>query len=430
MSQPMTVAARSASGARLVGVGIVTALCALGGVLGLVHFAAKRAEYKLASSPTPRASLTPAKLAHEVVNPPSDVARAALGKRIFFDKSLSEPAGTSCASCHEPAHGFAGNNGSKIGVALGSRPGHFATRNTPSVMYLKFARHFHLHWEEDAPVVDAYGGFFWDGRVDELADVPKQPLMNPNEMNNASTGDILAKLQRSEYAGEFRHEFGAPESADQAVQSLGVALAAYLTSPELAPFSSKYDQYIQHRADLTAQEARGLRLFKDSAKGGCSECHELNDTIPHPERSLFTNYAFDSVGIPRNTKLPVNSDAAHFDLGLCERPNPRFRSDSPEFCGSFRTPSLRNVALRESFMHNGAFSSLRDVVRFYASRSTNPRRWYKAQQFDDLPAQYRQYVNVDQAPYNRHAGDAPALDAGEIDAIVAFLGTLSDTSLR
>ncbi|HEY1534547.1 MAG TPA: hypothetical protein VGF76_11025, partial [Polyangiaceae bacterium] len=130
------------------------------------------------------------------------------------------------------------------------------------------------------------------------------------------------------------------------------------------------------------------------------------------------------------TKLPVNSDAAHFDLGLCQRQNPRFRSDSPEFCGSFRTPSLRNVALRESFMHNGAFSSLRDVVEFYASRSTNPRRWYKAQQFDDLPAQYRQYVNVDQAPYNRRVGNAPALDASEIDAIVAFLGTLSDTSLR
>jgi cytochrome c peroxidase len=254
--------------------------------------------------------------------------------------------------------------------------------------------------------------------------------MNPNEMNNASSADILAKLQRSEYAGEFRHEFGALDSADDAAQSLGVALAAYLTSPELAPFSSKYDQYIQHHVDLSTEEALGLRLFKDSAKGGCSECHKLNDTIPNPERSLFTDYGFDSVGIPRNTKLPVNSDAAHFDLGLCQRPNPKFHSDSPEFCGSFRTPSLRNVALRESFMHNGVFSSLRDVVAFYASRSTNPHRWYKSAEFDDVPKPYREYVNVDQAPYNRHAGNAPALDAIEIDAIVAFLGALSDTSLR
>ncbi|HEY1535043.1 MAG TPA: cytochrome-c peroxidase, partial [Polyangiaceae bacterium] len=179
MSQPMTAAARSAGGARLVGVAIVTAICALGGGVGLLHFTGKPAAYKLASLPTPQASQAPANSAHESVNLPPTAARAALGKRIFFDKSLSEPAGTSCASCHDPAHGFAGNNGSKLGVALGSRPGHFATRNTPSVMYLKFAPHFHLHWEEDAPVVDAYGGFFWDGRVDELADVPKQPLMNP-----------------------------------------------------------------------------------------------------------------------------------------------------------------------------------------------------------------------------------------------------------
>jgi cytochrome c peroxidase len=428
MAQPMTATARAAGGARL-GIGIFATICVLSGALTLARFVGDRARNNVASLRALAAP--PTTSAREIGKPAAnDEARIALGKRIFFDKSLSEPAGTSCASCHDPAQGFAGNNGSKLGVALGSRPGHFAARNTPSVMYLKFARRFHLHWEEDAPVVDAYGGFFWDGRVDELADVPKQPLMNPNEMNNASAGDILAKLQRSEYAGEFRQEFGALDSAADAAQSLGVALAAYLTSPELAPFSSKYDRYIQHQTELSAQEARGLRLFKDSAKGGCSECHKLNDTIPTPERSLFTDYGFDSVGVPRNSKLPVNSDKEHFDLGLCQRPNPKFRSDSPEFCGSFRTPSLRNVALRESFMHNGAFSSLRDAVSFYASRSTSPKRWYKGVPFDDMPAQYREYVNVDKAPYNRRAGDAPALNAGEIDAIVAFLGTLTDTNLR
>ena len=96
---------------------------------------------------------------------------------------------------------------------------------------------------------------------------------------------------------------------------------------------------------------------------------------------------------------PVRSE--HFDLGLCARPNPQFHSDSPEFCGAFRTPSLRNVALRESFMHSGVFSSLRDVVSFYASRSTNPHRWYKGPEFDDVPARYREYVNVDKAPSSR-----------------------------
>ena len=426
MSQPITAAARSLLGARGIWVCMIGAAAAALTLAHLVRLGAQKPASDSISASThaitmgaarPKASADPERL-------------AALGRRIFFDRNLSEPAGTSCATCHDPAHGFAGNNGSALGVAQGSRAGHFAARNTPSVMYLKYVRRFHLHWEEDAPVVDAYGGFFWDGRVDELADVPKQPLFNPNEMNNANNGDVREKLLHGEYAGEFRQQLGAQDDADHALQVLGEALAAYLTSPELAPFSSKYDRSVRHQVELSAREAFGLRLFKDSAKGGCSECHKLNDTIPLPERSLFTDYGFDSVGVPRNGKLLVNKDKNHFDLGLCQRPNPRFNSDSPEFCGAFRTPSLRNVALRESFMHNGAFSSLREVVSFYASRSTSPKRWYPGTPFDDMPPQYREYVNVDKAPYNRHAGDEPALSAIEIDAIVSFLGTLTDANLR
>ena len=427
MSRAMTATARNAISARAIGIGIVTGLCVAGAAL--LHFARPSAS-NAASAPAATPTRSQPASAASANATPNEAARRALGKRIFFDKNLSEPYGTSCASCHEPARGFAGNHGSTIGVALGSRAGHFAARNTPSVMYLKYARRFHLHWEEDAPLVDAYGGFFWDGRVDNLADVPKQPLLNPNEMNNASSEGVLDKLRSSEYVGEFRQEFGELNDAESALHSLGEALAAYLTSPELAPFSSKYDQFIQHRTELNAQELRGLRLFKDSAKGGCAECHKLNDTLASPERSLFTDYGFDSVGVPRNPKLPANRDTAHFDLGLCARPNPAFHSDSPEFCGAFRTPSLRNVALRESFMHNGAFSSLRDVVSFYASRGSKPKHWYPTVEFDDLPKQYREYVNVDKAPYNRHVGDADALDASEIDDIVAFLGTLSDSTLR
>ena len=82
-------------------------------------------------------------------------ARIAAGRQIFFDGALSEPPGTSCASCHDPAHGYAGNHGSTIGVARGSRPDHFARRNTPSVLYLEFVRRFHFHWEEDAALPDA-----------------------------------------------------------------------------------------------------------------------------------------------------------------------------------------------------------------------------------------------------------------------------------
>ncbi|HEY4160424.1 MAG TPA: hypothetical protein VGM29_20065, partial [Polyangiaceae bacterium] len=88
---------------------------------------------------------------------------------------------------------------------------------------------------------------------------------------------------------------------------------------------------------------------------------------------------------------------------------------------------LRNVALRKSFMHNGAFSSLRDVVSFYATRASNPSRWYPSGTlFDDTPSRYRELVAMSVAPYNRRASDGPALTEPEIDAIVAFLATLTD----
>ncbi len=214
------------------------------------------------------------------------------------------------------------------------------------------------------------------------------------------------------------------------MKGLGEAVEAFLRSPEMSPFSSKYDDYVRGRGELSPLEARGLELFKDPSKGACSACHKMADRSPNPERSLFTDYSFDSVAVPRNPAVPATHDPTYFDLGLCER-EPGYREQAEQFCGSFRTPSLRNVATRSAFMHNGAFSKLRDVVSFYATRATNPKRWYKSGVvFDDIPKQYREYVNVIKAPYNRREGDTPPLDESDIDAIVAFLGALTDAQFR
>ncbi len=377
---------------------------------------------------TPPEEATAAVIASE--RPPSDERRVALGRAIFFDPGLSVPEGTSCASCHDAKRAFAGNHGSALGVALGSRPGHFAKRNTPSVLYLQFVRKFHLHWEEDAPLVDAYGGFFWDGRTDSIAELVKQPLLNPDEMN----GDVAraaSAIAAGPYAEDFAKEFGAAlGDPDETLKAIGEAVAAFLLSPPMAPFSSRYDDYVRGRGELTPLEAQGLRLFKDSAKGGCSACHKLNDRSPDPKASLFTDYEFDALGAPRNRALPATQKPDYFDLGLCERGGEGYKAKTEEFCGRFRTPSLRNVAVRQTFMHNGAFSKLRDVVAFYATRDTNPERWYRSAHFDDLPLKYRENVNVEKAPYNRHRGETPALGEHEIDAIVAFLGTLTDAQFR
>jgi cytochrome c peroxidase len=101
------------------------------------------------------------------------------------------------------------------------------------------------------------------------------------------------------------------------------------------------------------------------------------------------------------------------------------------WCASFRTPSLRNVAVRQSFMHNGAFKSLRDAVAFYATRATDPMHWYRSDvQFEDVPPKFRDHVNVNSIPYNRRKGDPPALNDADIDAIVSFLNTLTDAPYR
>jgi cytochrome c peroxidase len=249
-------------------------------------------------------------------------------------------------------------------------------------------------------------------------------------MNNHGAAAVAARIARAPYAADFaRLTRATPGDAEATLGGVGRALEAYLTTDDMAPFSSRFDAFVRGQGTLTAQERRGLALFQDPAKGGCSGCHVLSVESHDPAASLFTDYGFDAVGAPRNRRLPRLKNRAP-DLGLCERRDSQTPSSDPAWCISFRTPSLRNVAARTSFMHNGAFTRLRDVVAFYATRDTDPRRWYRAgAKFDDAPAGYRGHVNAAVAPYdNRRPGDPPALDDAEIDAVVAFLRTLTDAA--
>jgi cytochrome c peroxidase len=354
-------------------------------------------------------------------------ARVALGRAIFFDSSLSEPAGTSCSSCHDPARAFSSQNGSEVGVPRGSRPARLARRNSPSLLYLKYIPQFHYALEdEDASATAPFGGLFWDGRVDTITEQVRGPLLNPDEMNNHDAASVAAKIRQAAYAWAFEREFGASKDPKRTLTAVGQAVEAFLTTDEMAPFSSKFDDFVRGRAKLSTLELLGMRLFKDPSKGGCVGCHRFNETATDPAMSLFTDYGYDAIAVPRNPELPRRRP----DLGLCERPDRLTPSNDGSNCARFRTPSLRNVAVRASYMHNGAFKSLRDVVAFYATRATDPKRWYKSgTKFEDVPAQYRGNVNIASIPYNRREGDVPALSEQEIDAIVAFLRTLSDAPL-
>ena len=90
-------------------------------------------------------------------------------------------------------------------------------------------------------------------------------------------------------------------------------------------------------------------------------------------------------------------------------------------------PTLRNVAERPAFMHNGVFKDLKEVVRFYATRNSDPQRWYGPSGVaNDLPAKYLGNIETVKAPFNRKSSDGPALTEPEINDVVAFLQTLSD----
>jgi cytochrome c peroxidase len=200
--------------------------------------------------------------------------------------------------------------------------------------------------------------------------------------------------------------------------------------PQFAPFSSKYDAFVAGRASLTPQEINGLALFNRPDKGNCAACHPSTKPANAPG-ALFTDFTYDNLGVPRNMLIASNADASFYDLGLCGPKRDDFATRS-DLCGAFKVPSLRNAALRKHFFHNGAFTSLEQVIRFYVTRDTSAQDWYpqnadgSIDSYNDLPVAMRGNVNTTEGPYNRRPGQAPALTESEIADLAAFLRTLTD----
>jgi cytochrome c peroxidase len=362
-----------------------------------------------------------------------------LGSQIFKDKSLSEPRGTSCNDCHLVSSGFAGNNGSRIGVAQGSTPQSIGGRNAMSNAYTSFIPKFQFRVTGED--VDPVGGLFWDGRADTAELQALGPLLNALEMNNKDAASVVRKITAAPYAQMFKDEFGSQifNNPTLAFQKIGVAIAAFEKTSALQPFSSKYDQFIQGKTKFTSQESNGMKVFMDVNKGNCASCHLMNPNSSKPSDSLFTDFAFYATGIPRNMAIPRNANPSFFDLGLCgpNRAKPALTSNVPaninieKFCGTFRMTSLRNTAERKAWMHNGFFKDLRDVVSFYATRNSDPKRWYGPKGVaNDLPYAYIGNIINDRVPFNHPASAGSALTEREIDDVVAFLKTLSDSPIR
>ena len=352
-------------------------------------------------------------------------AAAQLGQLIFKDPSLSATGAMSCQTCHDPSIGHASPFTDAV-VNVGPAADQKGLRTPPAINYLKYNGPFKFD-TDGTPM----GGFFWDGRANSLAEQAKGPFLGKAEMANNSASDVITKLRQTTYAEQFKKVFGADifNDPNAAFERVAYALERYqIEDADFAPFNSKFDAVNQGKEVFSPAELRGLVLFNRADKGNCAACHPSTKPDNAPA-ALFTDFSYDSLGVPRNADIDANNDPNFYDKGLCG-PVRTSLSTRTELCGAFKVPSLRNVAKRKRFFHNGKFTTLEQVVNFYITRDTNPTAWYPSDPqnvlvYNDLPALERGNVNVSEGPYNR-TGLAPALNAQEITDLITFLHTLND----
>jgi cytochrome c peroxidase len=462
-----------------------------------------------------------ATLAQIIRNPPRDLFHqvALLGKAELYDSNLSANKNLACATCHAADSGFT-NASSHLGLALIDSPGsvkitnvtgehpnfRIGNRRPQTYGYAPYMQVLHY----DPVLNDFYGANFWDMRATGLrlgnpaAEQAEGPPTNPNEMALSDTACLVYDLSRSQYASFFVKIWGAQSFAIHWPQNVGSvcakpgpppandpypvhlsavdrgtsnasydhfaeAMAAYEASPEVSPFSSKYDAWLAGKATLTAPERHGYSLF--NGKAICSSCHSdgagagttLRLPRPVPQRAevriagvlfsattepLFTDETSSNLGLPKNDELPYLYEdvpdqygftanplgPSYKDLGVgaflsnpALNPNPAWAVLAPQFNGKFQVPTLRNVDKRpranfvKAYMHNGYLHSLEEVVHFYNTRDKLPHclQGSPGEKVTCWPMP-EVLVNEDKTVGNL------GLNVGEEADLVAFLKTLTD----
>lgn len=430
----------------LLGAGLLT--------LAGVAFAAEQ-------STAPGENPHPVRLRRPASAPLSSMAQ--LGQQIFFDASLSSSGQLSCASCHSPQDHYGPPN--KGPVMLGGADlEQEGARAVPSLAYLERQPNFSIgpaKDDDDNPVdlvqvaasakgadlvrktatqteaaaanMVPQGGLFWDGRANTLQAQALFPLLDPHEMDGGSVETVAGKLREASYAKQFVALFGPGifGSPRMLVSEAMFAVARYqFEDQSFHPYTSKFDYWLEGKAPLTVAEMHGYQLFNDPKKANCGGCHldrPTRDGLP----PLFTDHEYEALGAPRNMALAANRDPAHYDLGICGPTRADMASET-QYCGMYLTPTLRNVATRHAFFHNGVFGTLQQVLDFYNFRDTDPQKVYprgrdgSVEKYNDIPKRYWPNVDVADPPFDRHRGETPAMTAEDEADIIAFLGTLTD----
>ena len=415
------------------------------------------------SAPAP-APAGPREQARDAVGPAAPQARplsaaAAAGKQLFFDKALSASGKMACATCHDPAHAYGPANdlAAQLGGPRGTSPG---MRAVPSLRYKEFTPGYAdlLDNADGFSPPAPGGGLTWDGRADSLSEQARIPLLSPFEMANATPAEVVARLRSSTSAVAFVRAFGEPALADTdgAFGKVLLALQSFqIEDPSFHPYNSKYDLHLYQRPGgaFTPAEDRGFQVFIDQKTANCTGCHLAHASQDDGAPPQLTDFSFEAIGVPRNPQIPANRVRGYSDLGVCGP----LRDDHvrfPEFCGLFKTPSLRNVATRRALFHNGVIHSLEQAVRFYNTRDTRPELWYPTvggrarpkpdpefpryglittqyvggtvQKFDDLPAAYRKNLDQQLPLDGRAAGGEPPMTEQQVGDLICFLRTLTD----
>ncbi|GGK50679.1 cytochrome-c peroxidase [Salinarimonas ramus] len=347
----------------------------------------------------------------EAAEPIAFASPAALGEALFFDPRLSRDGTMACATCHDPQAGFADPRDDALdgAVSLGGDGVAHGRRNAPTLTYAQAVPAFHRDEE------GYRGGLFHDGRAVDLADQAGRPMLDQAEMMMADEAAIVAAV-RADPAYEAAFDaFFAPGVLDDPTRgfgAIGEAIAAFERTETFAPYSSKYDRWLAGEAELDDWEELGRVLFFSQQFTNCALCHLGDGGLSDP-RETFTDHRYHNIGTPAHPGLEAD------DAGLAE--NPAVAGD-PGQAGRYRTPTLRNVAVTGPYMHNGVFADLRTVILFYNTYNTRSQaRRINPETGEPFgPPPHPETLALEELEHG------PALDDQRIDALVAFLKTLTD----
>lgn len=266
------------------------------------------------SAPTGAAEVPfglPAEALAEAMAAPAELV--ALGERLFFDPVLSSDRSVSCASCHDPAHGFADPRPRSVGIG-----GRETLRHAPSLYNRALGT-----------------SFFWDGRAATLEEQVLMPIENDVEMGLGVPAAIERLGADASYARDFDAALGAPPDADGLARALSAFVRRQLHG------DSRVDRFLAGDPSfLDASERAGLWLYE--SRGGCWRCH----SGPNFADEAFHNTGVGAIdGEPEPGRLAITADDA-------DR-------------GAFKTPTLRGLTETAPYMHDGSLATLEDVVAFY-----------------------------------------------------------------